>query len=125
MGRVVAMAENTQKVDIDELVADTLNWVTTGEPSAEDLIDLSTMHFDVVAKYGGFLANDDTIIARADFLRDGTEEPCRVELLSTIDSPNLIPAEAALTFGEDKFEYPDHAEALRVFYQWCATGERP
>lgn len=125
MGRVVAMAENTHTVDIDELVADTLDWVTTGEPSAEDLIDLSTMHFDVVAKYGGFLANDDFIIARADFLRDGSEEPCRVELLSTIESPNLIPGEAVLTFGQDEVRYPTHGEALRAFYQWCATGERP
>ncbi len=120
------MAESTNTVDIDELVSDTLNWVTTGEPNAEDLIDLSTMHFDVVARYGGFRANDEIMIAGADFLRDGSEEACTVQLVSAIRSPDLIPGESVLTFGEGpEHRYPDHGEGLKVFYLWCATGERP
>lgn len=121
------MAESIKPgTDVDELVSDTLDWVTTGEPSPEDLIDLATMHYDVVARYGGFRANDDIVIAGADFLRDGSDEPCRVELISAIESPDLIPGESVLTFGEGPaLRYPDHGEGLKVFYRWCATGERP
>ena len=120
------MAESTRTVDIDELVSDTLDWVTTGEPNAEDLIDLATMHFDVVARYGGFRANDEIMIAGADFLRDGSEESCDVQLISAIRSPDLLPGEAVLTFGEGpEHRYPNHGEGLQVFYRWCATGERP
>lgn len=119
----------TTPVDIDELVADTLDWVTYGEPNPTDLVDLTTRHFPIAAHDIGFRGDENIVIGLAEFRRDGDgdgepdDTALLVELVTTVDGVERHPDVLRLTYDHDTITYPTHEEGLRAFYQWCATGD--
>ena len=107
--------------DVTELVDQTLDWVTYGEPNSTDLIAVTTQAFPVAAQDLGFRGTDDLLISRTGFIHDN-ESGCTVEIATAIAGTDTIPRDLTLVLGEGKHTSPSHREGLTAFYTWCATG---
>ena len=98
---------------VNEAVEQTLRWVTHGEPNPYDLLDVATSGFAVVGKYGGFLANDDSVKAVAEFVsHDGSSRA-----LAEVFTPD---EEVRLTIDGEAETHASHEAGLRAFYEWAA-----
>lgn len=112
----------TESPNIAELVDDTLDWVHYGEPNSTDLIELATLTFDLAAQDLGFRGNDARIVSATEFRRDGSTDPCLVEIFSTLEDGRAVPDGMTLTIGENEHTFATHKEGLTALYTWCATG---
>ncbi|AWB81946.1 hypothetical protein C3B44_05915 [Corynebacterium yudongzhengii] len=101
---------------VNEAVEQTLLWVTHGEPSADDLLDVATSGFAVIGKYGGFQANDHEIKALADFHTEDGTSACTIEVYSPTER-------VVLTIDGEEHTYDSHEEGVRAFYEWAAAAE--
>lgn len=108
--------------DVTELVDQTLDWVTYGEPNSTDLIAVTTYSFPLAAQDLGFRGSDDLVVCRAQFMHED-ESVCTVEIATTIEGTDTIPGDLTLMLGDKKHTYASHREGLTAFYSWCGTGE--
>ncbi|HZK31363.1 MAG TPA: hypothetical protein VFC72_00420 [Corynebacterium sp.] len=115
--------DTTQNPNLTELVDATLDWVHYGEPNSTDLIELATLSFDLAARDLGFRGNDELIVSRTEFRRDGSAESCLVEITSRLVDSDTAPAGMSLRLGEKKREFSTHREGLTALYTWCASGQ--
>lgn len=113
----------TTPADVTELVEQTLDWVTYGDPNSTDLIAVTTAEYPIAAQDLGFRGNDERIVSRTEFIRED-DGSCTVEIAMLVDDTVTLPDDLTLTFGDgDRRTYPSHREGLIAFYTWCGGGQ--
>ena len=113
----------TTPADVTELVEQTLDWVTHGDPNSTDLIAVTTSEYPIAAQDLGFRGNDERIVSLTEFIRED-ESSCTVEIAMLVDGTTTLPDNLTLAFGQDdRRTYPSHREGLIAFYTWCGGGQ--
>lgn len=107
--------------DLTEIVDQTLDWVTYGEPNSTDLIAVATYTYPLAAQDLGFRGTDELLVSRTRFINE-EETVCTVEISTTIQGTDTIPGGLTLIIDETRHTYPSHREGLTAFYTWCGTG---